>query len=73
MTFLDAAANSDHHFMGSVTQVTFGSTTYRWRPKGANGFPDPDGPPGTSVVQGGTGVVHRLPKASVTVLRGVLS
>jgi len=49
--------------------VTFGTEQYLWHADGPNGHPDPDGPPVTSRVPGGTEAAFVLPKASVNILR----
>jgi hypothetical protein len=70
MRFANDEGKSDRYFTGDVTRVTFGAEEYQWRPNGANGRADPDGPPVKSTVNGGKGAVYALPKASITVLRG---
>jgi hypothetical protein len=54
-------------FSGPVTFVTFGSEQYVWQDDGPNSHADPDGPPVTRKLSGGS---FTLPKASITVLRG---
>ncbi len=68
--FADAEGKSDRHFTGPVDRITFGANEYQWRPNGASGHADPDGPPVKSTVTGGKGAVYALPKASITILRG---
>ena len=68
VTFADSKAK--HGFTGPVARVTFGSEQYVWKPDGAKGFADPDGPPAASVVSGEPRATFTLPKASITVLRG---
>ncbi len=68
--FADASA---HAFAGSVTQTSFGRDQYRWRPRGARGFPSPDGPPVSTAVPGGAAASYVLPRGSITVLRGTVS
>jgi hypothetical protein len=57
-------------YKGPVTMVTFGSEQYVWRPDGPKSYADPDGPPVTTTITGGSQTAFTLPKASVTVLRG---
>jgi len=57
-------------FTGAVSITSFGSEQYVWKDQGLNSYADPDGPPVSSVVPGGTRTVFTLPKASITVLRG---
>jgi NedA-like, galactose-binding domain len=68
--FTDAAGGPDRYFQGTVDRITFGANEYQWRPNGANGHADPDGPQVKSTVSGGEGAVYSLPRASITVLRG---
>jgi hypothetical protein len=63
-------AKGDRYFAGEVTRVSFGAEEYQWRPNGAEGRAEPDGPQVKSTVRGGAGMVYSLPKASITVLRG---
>lgn len=72
VTFHDSATNSNRHFAGNVTEVSFGAGQYIWRPNGALGFATPDGPLATSVVKGGTQAVYTLEPSSINVLRGVV-
>jgi hypothetical protein len=73
VVFHDDTDASDHAFLGPVTQVSFGRANYRWHNRGELGFPNPDGPPTTSMPGGGPGVVYTVPKGSITVLRGPIS
>jgi hypothetical protein len=57
-------------FSGSVTQTQFGPAQYAWIAKGRHSYPDPDGPPSTTAVSGGSGATYNLPAASLTVLTG---
>jgi hypothetical protein len=68
--FTGMEGNKDRHFTGQVDRITFGANEYVWRPNGANGHPDPDGPQVKSAVAGGEAAVYSLPKASITILRG---
>jgi F5/8 type C domain-containing protein len=65
-----AGANGDHWFQGPVTAISFGRAQYQWHPARKNGFADPDNPPVSSKVNGGSNAEFTLPAASVTVLRG---
>lgn len=68
--FAGAEGEADRYFKGPVDRITFGANEYQWRPNGAGGHADPDGPQVKSAVSGGNGMVYSLPKASITVLRG---
>jgi F5/8 type C domain len=68
--FAGAEGKGERYFKGNVDRITFGANEYRWRPNGANGHADPDGPQVKSTVNGGVGMVYALPKASITILRG---
>jgi hypothetical protein len=68
--FADADGKTDRFFSGPVDRVTFGANEYQWRPDGAKGHADPDGPPAKSTAGGGSGTIYSLPRASITVLRG---
>ncbi len=70
--FHNAGDNTDHYFQGNVTQISFGADNYVWNPMGQNGIANPDGPSITSDQPGGKGVLYTLPKASITVLRGMV-
>jgi hypothetical protein len=70
VTFDDAKNKQTRHFSGLVTVVSFGSEQYVWINDGPDSHADPDGPPVTSRVQATEITKYRLPKASVTVLRG---
>jgi hypothetical protein len=70
--FHDSLKHSNHYFQGTVRQVSFGADNYVWHAKGQNGYADPDNPPVISEKNGGKGVEYTLPKASVTVLRGMV-
>jgi F5/8 type C domain len=70
--FADAGSKATHHFSGPVSMVTFGAEQYVWHSEGPRSHADPDGPPATSTVNAGPAATFRLPKASVSVLRGKL-
>jgi hypothetical protein len=70
VTFDDTKTRQTRHFSGPVTVVSFGSEQYVWINDGPNSHADPDGPPVTWRVQTTETTKYRLPKASVTVLRG---
>jgi hypothetical protein len=57
-------------FTGPVNIVSFGSEQYVWRSEGRDSHPDPNDPPVSKTVPGGSGVTFTLPKASLNVLRG---
>ncbi|MGH9466687.1 MAG: discoidin domain-containing protein [Terriglobales bacterium] len=66
-------ANGPRYFHGPVRMVTYGSEQYVWHGETANAYADPQKPPLHSTVAAGRGAAVRLPKASVTVLRGRLA
>jgi hypothetical protein len=70
--FHDSSKHSNHYFRGAVRQVSFGADNYVWHANGQNGYADPDGPAVGSDQSGGKGVEYTLPKASITVLRGMV-
>src|SRR5271165_908005 len=70
--FHNSSNHSNHYFQGTVKQVSFGADNYVWHAKGQNGYANPDGPAVSSNQSGGKGVEYALPKASVTVLRGLV-
>jgi F5/8 type C domain len=57
-------------FSGPVTMITFGRDQYVWRSVGGNSHADPENPPVTRTLAGGSEASFPLPPASVTVLRG---
>jgi hypothetical protein len=68
--FAGASGKPSAHFAGRVTMVTFGAEQYVWHSEGPKSHADPDGPPVTKALSVKSGESVRLPKASVTVLRG---
>jgi hypothetical protein len=65
-------AGGNHYFQSPVTQITLGPDQYHWHAGGPRGYASPDGPALTSIESGGKSIQYVLPKASVTVLRGVI-
>jgi hypothetical protein len=70
--FSGASSSTTRHFSGPVSLVTFGAEQYSWHSEGPRSHADPDGPPADSTVNAGPTVTFKLPKASVTVLKGKL-
>jgi hypothetical protein len=70
IVFEDKAANQTSGFEGPVNVVRFGADQYRWNPSETGGSADPYGPPLMFVVQADRNSIYKLPKASVTILRG---
>lgn len=68
--FAGASGKPPAHFAGRVTMVTFGAEQYVWHSEGPQSHADPDDPPVTKILNVKSGESVRLPKASVTVLRG---
>jgi hypothetical protein len=73
VVFADSDGKGERSFSGQVARITFGSNEYRWHQEGEGGHADPDGPASRSTVDAGAGTLYQLPKASVTVLRGMIS
>ena len=77
IAFQDDRSKSDSYFAGPVNIVTFGSEQYRWhtdlRLVPVGGSADPDGPPARSTISARADTIYKLPKASVTVIRGKLA
>ncbi|MGH9404891.1 MAG: discoidin domain-containing protein [Terriglobia bacterium] len=61
------------YFSGPVSMATFGSEQYVWHSRGRASRADPDKPPRYATLSGGQAAQFRLPKCSVTVLRGKVS
>jgi len=70
--FADGRSPAPRHFNGKVTMVTFGAEQYVWHPAEAKSHADPDGPPATTELNVKSGEAFKLPRASVTILRGKL-
>jgi F5/8 type C domain len=70
VVFRDLETRRDSCFSGSVVQTTLGQAQYQWHPDGEMGHTEPDGPPLSSTISGGTDTLYQLAKASLTVLRG---
>jgi F5/8 type C domain len=66
----DDGSGAAKSFVGPITVVSFGSDQYVWHSEGAKSHPDPNEPPITKTVQGGSNVSFTLQRASVTILRG---
>ena len=77
ISFENQRSKSDAYFAGPVSIVTFGSEQYRWhtdlRLVPVGGSADPDGPPARSTISARADTIYKLPKASVTVIRGKLA
>ncbi len=58
------------HFSGPVRMITFGSEQYVWHGADATAHANPDLPPLVSSIDASEQATFKLPKASVTVLRG---
>ncbi len=61
---------AERFFSGPVDVVTFGAGQYQWRPNGAQGRADPDGPEVRTGIEGSAETRYVLPRASITILRG---
>lgn len=77
ISFQNDRSKSVSNFAGPVSSVTFGSEQYRWhtdlRLVPVGGSADPDGPPARSTISARADTIYKLPKASVTVIRGKLA
>jgi hypothetical protein len=73
IVFHNAKENSDAFFAGDVDLITFGSAQYQWHPDINNGTADPDGPPARSKITAAADTTFELAKASITILRGIIS
>ena len=73
VNFQDGTTQRTENFSGAVRMVTFGSDQYVWKNDGMNSHADPDGPPIATTLPGGARMTVTLPKASVTVLRGIVN
>jgi hypothetical protein len=58
------------HFSGKIRMVTFGSEQYVWHGADSSAHADPNLPPVASSIDASAQTVFKLPKASITVLRG---
>jgi hypothetical protein len=65
--------NSTSTFAGATRFVTFGSEQYVWHNEAEGGHAEPDNPPSGKTIAAQRGTVFTLPKASISVLRGLLS
>lgn len=65
-------SNRARSFSGPVDFITFGSEQYQWHPSFEDGRADPDGPLARSSINAASDTVFELPKASVTVIRGIV-
>jgi hypothetical protein len=70
VVFKDNTSGRRSAFSGPVSVITFGSEQYEWRNDGPQSHADPDYPPVGGVVEANPETIFRLPKASITVLRG---
>jgi len=70
--FQNSSDHSHHYFQGTVKQVSFGADNYVWHAHGQDSYANPDGPATKSDQRGGKGMEYTLPKASITVLRGMV-
>ena len=72
VVFSDADGKRERYFTGPVAHITFGSNEYQWHQEGEGGHADPDGPPLRTMFGGSAETLFQLPKASITVLRGII-
>ncbi len=70
INFHDGNDGRNAFFSGPVAMTTFGQEQYHWHSNGAEGHPDPDGPPLSRTLAGGADALFNLPRASITILRG---
>jgi hypothetical protein len=72
IVFKDHSTNEKFYFSGSVAQATFGSEQYQWHSNEHGGIAHPDGPVVYSSFLASSRSSYMLPKASITVLKGVI-
>jgi hypothetical protein len=72
IAFRDAGGRKDLAFSGSVSVATFGADNYVWHPNGADSYANPDGPLARTSQPARPDGEFTLPKASATVLRGMI-
>jgi hypothetical protein len=69
----DRSGNAEAlRFKGEAREVQFGAAEYVWRPSGATSHAEPDGPAKVSRIEWKAGQKVALPKASITVIRGMI-
>jgi hypothetical protein len=73
IVFADSGKIREDRFGGKIQVTTFGRAQYAWHPSGKSGSADPDGPAAHFSVEADASTTIELPKASVTVIRGVLA
>ncbi len=73
IVFYDSKSSADNFFSGPISVATFGNAQYQWHPDLNGGTADPDGPIVRSTITLAPDSFFQLPKASVTVLKGVIS
>jgi len=73
VAFKDGVSRHGAAFNGPVSVITFGSEQYEWKNDGPQSHADPDHPPVGGVVAANPETIFRLPKASITVLRGTVN
>jgi len=66
----EGADGATRFYDGEVNMVTFGSEQYVWYSAGAESHAEPDNPPVASTISAGRASRVKLPKCSVSVLRG---
>jgi hypothetical protein len=71
ISFRDADAKSPQFFSGPLRMVTYGAAQFQWHPAGADSYADPDAPPVASSITADEQGTYTLPKASITVIRGM--
>jgi hypothetical protein len=72
LAFHDAKSGVARSLVGPASVVSFGSEQYAWHPSEKGGTADPDGPPVRSSLTAAADTLFKLPKASLTVVRGTL-
>jgi hypothetical protein len=72
VAFDDSATKSTAAFDGPVKSVVFGAKEYVWHSSDATSHADPDGPPQRNTFNWKAGQKVLLPKASMTVLTGLI-
>lgn len=72
MEFRNSTNKAESHFTGQVDVISFGSEQYQWHPNIDGGSANPDGPAVRSTLNVSDDTEFALPRASVSVIRGMV-
>jgi len=73
VSFENAKEKRNSFLSGNTSWTSFGSDQYVWINDGPNSHPDPNLPPAAAIIAANPQTIFRLPKASITVIRGRLA